>query len=87
MKKVTMFMMATCPHCAKALRCMDELYNENPAYKSIEVEKIDEVKQPDIAGKYDYYYVPTFYVGDEKLHEGICDIDKVRAVFDAALAD
>jgi len=28
---------------------------------AVEIEKIDELVHPDIAGQYDYYYVPTFY--------------------------
>ena len=66
---------------------MDILYAENPEYLSLEIKKIDEVEHPDIANKYDYYYVPTFYVGDEKLHEGAATIKKIRRVFDAALED
>ena len=85
MKKVTMFMMETCPHCKRALRWMEELYAENAGYKSIEIEQIDETKLPDVAAKYDYYYVPAYYVGDEKLHEGAASLDIVRRVFDAAL--
>jgi len=85
MKKITMFFMESCPHCQKALRIMDDLFAESPDYRSLEIEKIDERIHPDIAEKYDYYYVPTFYVGDAKLHEGVADPVKVRRVFDAAL--
>lgn len=85
MKKITMFMMAECPYCQKALKWMDELFAENPEYKSLEIEKIDEKIHPDLAEKYDYYYVPTFYVGGEKLHEGAATLEKIRSVFDAAM--
>ena len=85
MKKITLFVMESCPHCKQALRIMDSLFAENAAYRSLEIEKIDERVYPDIADKYDYYYVPTFYVGDAKLHEGVADPVKVRRVFDAAL--
>jgi len=64
---------------------MDSLFEENPKYLSLEIEKIDENLHPDIARKYDYYFVPTFYVGDKKLHEGAASIKKIRRVFDAAL--
>ena len=84
MKKITMFMMATCPHCKAALQWMDKLYSENGEYKSIEIEMIDERVHPDIAEKYDYYYVPTYYVDGEKLHEGTASLENVRRVFDAA---
>ena len=85
MQKITMFYMETCPYCKEAFRWMEELYGENAAYKSIEIEKIEETVHPEIADKYDYYYVPTYYVGDEKRHEGAASIEKIRAVFDAAV--
>jgi len=86
MKKITMFVMESCPYCKGAKRIMDALFAENPEYLSLEIEIIDENLHPDIADNYDYYYVPTFYVGDEKLHEGAATMKKVRHVFDAALA-
>ena len=86
MKKITMFLIQSCPYCKGALQIMDILFAENPEYLSLDIEKIDEVEYPDIANKYDYYFVPTFYVGDEKLHEGAATIKKIRRVFDAALA-
>ena len=64
---------------------MDTLFAENPEYLSLEIEKIDETVHPDIAKRYDYYYVPTFYVGEKKLHEGVATIKKIKRVFDAAL--
>jgi len=85
MKKVTMFIMESCPYCRQALRWMDGLLAENPEYAAVEIEKIDELVHPDVAGQYDYYYVPTFYVGDEKLHEGAASEKIVRRVFEAAM--
>ncbi|MCL1849067.1 MAG: thioredoxin family protein [Clostridiales bacterium] len=85
MKKITMFYMETCPYCKQAFRWMDELYAENAAYQGIEVEKVEETVHPEVADTYDYYYVPTYYVDGEKLHEGAASLEKIRAVFDAAL--
>ena len=87
MKKITMFMQATCPHCKRALGWMEELYAANPGYKAIEIEMIDEQKHPDIADKYGYYYVPTYYVGEEKCHEGVASLEIIQAVFDTAMED
>lgn len=87
MKKITMFMMRGCPYCKQAFELMDELEAEQPAYKDLEVQVIDENKEPEIANQYDYYYVPTFYVEGQKLHEGVPDEKKIKAVFDAALQD
>jgi glutaredoxin len=84
MKEIKMFFMETCPHCRKAFELMDEIYSENPEYKNIPVKKIDETKESDYASKFDYYYVPTFYVGDEKLHEGVPSKASIEKVFEAA---
>jgi glutaredoxin len=85
MKDIKMFMMATCPHCRRALELMDEIYAEHAEYKKIKLEKIDETKDPDYAAKFDYYYVPTFYVGEEKLHEGVPSKEAIERVFEAAM--
>lgn len=85
MKKITMFYFQSCPYCQKALKLLDELKAENAQYAAIEIEMIDEKKNPAIAEQYDYYYVPTFFVGEQKLHEGAADKEKVKAVLDAAL--
>jgi len=87
MKKITMFTMASCPYCREALRFMDELYKSDERYRSIPLEMIDEVVHPEIANRYDYYYVPTYYVGDKKKHEGAATLKAVKRVFDEALAE
>ena len=87
MKKITMFTMASCPYCKAALRYMEQLQNEYPQYNSLEIEKIDEKVYPDIADRYDYFYVPTYYVGDIKLHEGPSTLEAIKQVFDAALSN
>jgi Glutaredoxin and related proteins len=69
MKKITMFYQERCPFCRRAFQYIDELRNENPAFKNIEIETIEETQHPDIADQYDYYYVPTFYIDGEKIHE------------------
>jgi len=85
MKKIQMFMMPSCPYCRAALGWMDDLLAGDPKYREIEFEMIDETAHPDIAGRYDYYYVPTFFVGGRKLHEGAASPGKIKRVFDAAL--
>ena len=85
MKKITLFILANCPYCREALRYMEELYKTDARYRDIPLEKIDEGKSPEIANKYDYYYVPTFYVGEKKVHEGAVSLQAVRQIFDEAL--
>jgi glutaredoxin len=86
MKEVKMFMMETCPHCKKALSLMEEICREQPRYKEVVVKQIDEKKDPAYAEKFDYYYVPTYFVGDEKLHEGVPSKEAIEKVYAAALA-
>jgi len=85
MKKITMFVMEACPYCKMALRFMDALFAENADYKSLDIQIIDELAEPKIAAQSDYYYVPTYYVGDKKMHEGAASLKKVKRVFDAAM--
>ena len=84
MKPVTMFITGWCPYCKQANSIIQELKNTNPKYANIEVNVIDEERQPEIAKKYDYYYVPTFYVDGVKIHEGVPSKEIVSKVFDEA---
>ncbi len=85
MKKVTLFVLRGCPHCRKALREMEELFAQHPEYKSMELEIVDEIEQRARANAHDYYYVPTFYVGEEKIYEGAIREDTVETVFRRAM--
>lgn len=79
-----MFILPDCPYCHEAKRLIGQLYRENPEYSKVSLRVIDERAQKELADRYDYYYVPTFYVGGQKLHEGVPDMEKVRQVFEAA---
>jgi len=85
MKKITMFTMASCPYCRSARRWMDEILQSDAKYAGIPLTIIDETKEPELAAKFDYYYVPTYYIGDEKVHEGAASFEIVKKVFDGAL--
>ena len=69
MKSLTMFYLDDCGYCAKAMRALDELYTENPRYREVPITKIEESQNPEIADRYDYYAVPTFFDEDKKLFE------------------
>ena len=84
MTPITMFTMSTCPHCQKAYEMMQKIVQENPAYSRIPLSIIDEVANMDYANTFDYYYVPTFYVGGQKLHEGVPSVEAIRKVYQAA---
>ena len=85
MKELKMFTMASCPHCHNAYAWMDELRAENEKYKQIELIMVDETEEPEYAAKFDYYYVPTFYVDGVKVHEGIASLEIMRNIFDSVL--
>lgn len=85
MKKIKLFYQERCPFCIRAFKYINELKEENSEYNKIELERIDELIHPDIADKFDYYYVPTFYLNGEKVHEGGIKKDEVKAILDKAL--
>lgn len=85
MKKITYFYLENCPYCKKADKILEQLLQQNPAYAQLEIERIEERKQPHIANSYDYYYVPCFYVEGEKLHEGALTAEKLERIFEKAL--
>lgn len=85
MQKILMFTMAACPYCRAAHKWMNELLAEHPEYHEAPIEIVDEVEQPARADTYDYYYVPTYYVGDVKVHEGVATKEIVEDVYLMAL--
>lgn len=85
MEKVKLFYQPKCPFCKRAFAYIEELTAENPRFAEIEIEKIDELEKPEYADTFDYYYVPTFYVGDRKAHEGGIYKDEVRALLQSVI--
>ncbi|MBR0092528.1 MAG: methyltransferase domain-containing protein [Lachnospiraceae bacterium] len=92
MQEVTYFYLSNCPYCMKAGKAMEELVRENPVYGDLRIRRIDEGKQPDLADSYDYYFVPTMFIGEEKCYEadpsqGYDEIrENVKRVFDLAVS-
>ena len=92
MKEILMFYLNDCGYCRKAQQALAELEAKNPAYQTLKLTKIEESEQPELADRYDYYAVPTFYVDGQKVfeaHIGMSYEDikaAVRAALDAALA-
>jgi len=85
MMKLTLFVLEHCPFCRRAKQYIQELKEEYPEFQSIEIEIIDEEKQKALADSYNYYYVPTFYLGKEKLHEAGISKEEVKALFQKVL--
>ncbi len=84
MKKVTLFYLEHCPHCKRAISTL-ETYLKEEKYQGIEIQRIEESKQPALADQYDYYYVPTFYVEDQKRAEGVLTEQQILDVLNEAL--
>lgn len=85
MQKLTLFYLPECPHCKLAMRLIDELSAENPAYAAVFIERVNEREQKAVADAYDYWYVPCFFMDGKKLFEGHMEKSDVRAVLDAAV--
>lgn len=85
MKHVKMMVLDGCPHCKKAFSFIEELKQEYPEYRDVEMEVIEEQKEEEKTKGYEYWYVPTFFVNDEKLHEGVPSKEKIQAVLEAAI--
>ena len=71
---LTVFYLKSCPYCKQALRDLDI---HRLDYPNIMIEFIEESEQPDIANQFDYYYVPCFYQGTIKLHEGAISEEEI----------
>ena len=84
MKPVKLFYLEHCPFCKKAFSYIKNLKLQD-TYKPIEIELVEESEQAELADLFDYYYVPAFYIGDEKVHEGGIFENEVEAIFKKAL--
>ena len=91
MKKITMFHINECKYCDFARRAITELREENQEYNKVEIEMINENEHPEIIENYDYWSVPSLYIGKDKIFEAALFMpyetvrDGVRLAFDKAL--
>ena len=81
MKTIKLFVLENCPYCRRALTYLAELQAEEN-YAAITVEMIDEIKESALAATYNYYYVPAIYYQQEKLHEGVLSLERLREILD-----
>ena len=85
MKHVRLFYLKNCPFCKKALRYIEDLKAAHSELAAVEIEMIEESEQPEVADRFDYYYVPTFYVDGVKEHEGGIYPEEVERILRKAL--
>lgn len=81
MKNILYFKMRFCPHCMRADKWIQAVLEDHPEYRDIPIKTVDENEERALANEYDYYFVPAFYVGDEKVHEGVASREIIEKVF------
>lgn len=69
MKTLTAIYLDGCPYCRHARMAIQELTEEKPDYKDISIHWIEENKNAADCRNFDYYYAPSFFLGQEKLYE------------------
>ena len=85
MKKLTLFTLNGCPYCREAEIWIKELKEEDPELRNVKIERIEESENPEIAEAHDYWYVPTFYLEETKIHEGVATKEIIRNCLKKAL--
>jgi len=84
MQKLLMFYLASCPHCKRAFAYEEELKKRRPELAQVEVERVEERENPQLADQYDYWYVPAYFLGKECLFSGSPTPEDIERVFDRA---
>ena len=85
MEKFVYIKTSWCPYCRMAEGMIKELKAENSAYRTLEMEVIDEDQNPTEAGKYKYRLVPNYWIGDKKVFEGVPSKQALKKVLDEVL--
>ena len=85
MEDFRLFILPDCPYCRRVLAWQEELLAAQPLYRPLAPRIADESRQKELTQGFDYYYVPCYFMGDKKLHEGACTKEKIRKVLDTAL--
>lgn len=79
-----MFHFESCPYCRAANNWIAEVTQEHPELAAVEIERVDEKIHPEIAQQYNYWYVPTFFVDGQKVHEGASSKEIILQVLQGA---
>lgn len=87
MKEITAFYLNGCPYCQMAKLAVYELGEENPEYSKVPVHWYEETEHPEIVQGHAYYYVPSMFIGTEKLYEAQPrqSYDEIKAFVKSAL--
>ena len=87
MKELKIFYQERCPFCKKAFRYIEELKEENERYRNIVPKCIEETLEEEYANSFDYYYVPTFYLDNVKIHEGGITKEEVKEILNLVIKE
>lgn len=81
-----MFVQKGCPHCKRALKWHEVMFTKlHPEWADIPLRIVDEEEEKALADTYDYYYVPSYYIEGEKVHEGPVTQQDVERIFETAM--
>ncbi len=69
MQGLTLFHLEDCPYCHNARRALEELGREEPRFARVPVEWVEESTCPERVRQYNYWYVPSVFLGKRKLYE------------------
>lgn len=81
MKDILMFTKKNDAYCLQAKDWVRELLLLHPEYADIPLTEIDREEHPELAERYKFYFVPTFFVGGEKVCECALRKERVADVF------
>ena len=92
MKEILVFQLTGGPYSQNAFRAIEELQAENPAYKNIKIDWVEDQDAHELFKTHPYEYYPNLWFGTDKQYEAqpgeSYDQTKayIKAVFDKALA-
>ncbi len=78
MSTLTLYHFEGCPACGHAKEWIKELQAEKPELSAVKVEQVDVYKTPGFRPPAPFQYVPTFFLGKQKLLEGAVTKDKIE---------
>ena len=85
MRELLFFYLEGCPYCRAAERYIEELCAREPRFRDVCIRRIEERRERKLADSYDYWLVPSFWLGDEKLHEGEITPERMREILSLAI--
>ncbi len=92
MREIEIFYLTGCPYCKNARRAVEELLQEQSAYRALSLRWIEENEEKELADSRDYFRVPSLFYAGDKLYEcsplqGYEVIKaQIKAAFDRVLA-